>query len=110
MDSIMKMDVVTSNGIPFRVVYLPAGTPSEHYPAEMSDGGETRSRVEFYDRRYDHTSDGQFTGGRYFAQDIADRDQGVALNLYGGEDDWTIDGTIMHLIGQWLVWGIRYAD
>lgn len=99
--TIMKLDVIAENGVPFRVVYLPADVPSENYPDRSNIvGGMNRPRVEFYDRRFDHTPDGQFTGGSYFLADVLAVFR--ALALYGGIPDWTIDAVTMRLVREWL--------
>lgn len=95
-----KLDVIATNGVPFRVVYLPADTPSEHYPAEHEDA-RGRSRVEFYDRRYDHTPDGQFTGGRYYVEDILDRRYN-ALMLVADIHQWTVDAGTVRFVQAWI--------
>ena len=98
---ISKLDVRGRNGTPFRVVYLPTDVPSENYPAEARVTGADQPRVEFYDRRYPHTPDGQFTGARYYADDILCRvDFGLALQ--GGIDAWTVDRDAMVIIRNWL--------
>lgn len=89
------IDVVAENGVPFRVVYghrkLLTGH-TEPYPT-----------VAFYDRRYSTFTvyGGQFVSD-YKSDDLIDRDNGYGLNLYGGEDDWTIDTHTMRLIIRWL--------
>ena len=98
--TIMKLDVVAENDVPFRVVYLPADVPSENYPDRSRIVGMDRPRVEFYDRRYDHTPDGQFTGGSYFLADILAAFGAVSLS--GDIPAWTIDAATMRLIQTWL--------
>jgi len=56
--NVYKHDVVAENGVPYRVVAVVDG---------RSDNLNTRSLgnvtlVEFYDRRYEFTPDGHFTG------------------------------------------------
>jgi len=98
MPESFKMDVLAENGVAFRVVFLPWGT-SENYPAAESDV----PMVEFYDLRYSHTPDGQFTGGRYnFADMVKDYRSFAGLVLDGGIDEWRIDGDTMHMVRRWL--------
>lgn len=97
---IMKLDITnTVTGVPFRVVYLPAQVTSENYP-ESCCVETGRARVEWYDRRYEHTPDGQFTGARYYPEDLLTTDFG--LDLAGGVPDWKINGGAMILVRQWL--------
>ncbi len=86
-----KLDVMAENGVPFRVVFLPFGENMSGAPL-----------VKFYDRRYAHTPDGQFTGGRCDLSTILAGDSFSGLNLYGGVPDWTVDGDTMHLVRKWL--------
>lgn len=91
---------VWSRGIPFRVVYLPADTPSEHYPVEHKIA-EGRARVEFYDRRYDFTPDGQFVS-RYYAEDLINKPVG-GINLAGGIPEWRLDNPTAFLVWSWIL-------
>lgn len=97
MPESFKMDVLAENGVPFRVVFLPWGT-SENYPAAKS----SVPTVEFYDRRYDHTPDGQFTGGRYTLDTIMEGNSFSGLVLDTGSPNWRIDGDTMRLVRKWL--------
>jgi hypothetical protein len=84
-------DFTNERGVPFRVVLLAAGETNPNYPAATA--GEPV--VEFYDRRYQHTPDGQFTGARYYLRTLtADgrRHNAVGLDLHGGVDSWQMDG------------------
>lgn len=88
------MDIVNTEGIPFRVVFLPDG--GRFYNAPV---------VEFYDRRYSETDHGQFTGARYYAETLfqsADRHEDYGLNLHGGVPEWSIDKGSMVQIFDWL--------
>lgn len=97
----LNLDFVAANGVPFRAVRLAAG---EHgnYPAAVA----TEPVVEFYDRRYPHTEDGQFTGARYYVATIMGRDAygsgAGGLSLDGGSPDWTVDALAMALVRSWL--------
>lgn len=94
-----RIDVTAANGVPFTVVYVPADAPYPNHPAatRLSDV----PLVEFYDARYRHTDDGQFTGGRYYAATIAEgRD--AALVLDSGSPSWRIDRDTMRHVRGWL--------
>lgn len=96
------LDVTADHDVPFRVVYLPSGR-SHNFP-RASDYG--KPSVEFYDRRYGETPDGQFTGGRYFADTLLGLDgYGRAeggLSLDGGIPAWSVDAATMDLVRAWL--------
>ncbi|QIN94747.1 hypothetical protein PP460_gp055 [Streptomyces phage Muntaha] len=92
-----KMDVLAENGTAFRVVFLPFGG-SENYPAVK----ETEPLVEFYDLRYSHTPDGQFTGCRTTQEDILNRHPFRELSLQGDVPAWTVDGDTFSTIHRWL--------
>lgn len=94
---IHRLDVHAANGIPFRVVYVPPGQPSLNFPRLDAD---ERDLVEFYDLRYPHTPDGQFTGGRYYVDTLLDADGGLILD--GGVPDWVVDWPNMQVVRGWL--------
>lgn len=78
----------------YTVLYIPQGVGHPHYPAVKAD----KPLVEFYDKKYDHTPDGQFTGGRYYAKtliDDADRLRNSGLCLHGGVPSWVVTATDM---------------
>lgn len=75
-----------SNGRPFRAVFEPA-QPGVRF--------KDKDTVAFYDRTYDFTPDGQFTGASYHAETILGRTRGVGLILQGGEPLWTLTGEAM---------------
>ncbi|MFD4474680.1 hypothetical protein ACFWPU_00985 [Streptomyces sp. NPDC058471] len=80
------MDFQAANGVPFRAVV---------------EG----DKVSFYDRRYNHTEHGQFTGGRYYHDTLLDdapRLRESGLNLYGGVDSWRVDAKSMDAVLTWL--------
>lgn len=97
LPNVHKLDVVAENGVPFRVVVLTDGI-SENY-GKLNDRGLTE--VEFYDRRYPHTQDGQFTGARYYFDSLTDT-HGGGLMLHGGVDDWTLDSITWKTVREWL--------
>lgn len=90
------LDLVASHGIPFRAVRLDANEDG-NYPAAT----ENQPLVEFYDRRYPHTPDGQFVS-RYYESTLLER-MDLGLNLDGGIPDWRIDSVAMIVVRAWLV-------
>lgn len=89
------LDIVNSEGIPFRVVFIPDSGKFGNEPI-----------VEFYDRRYlSFSTHGQFTGGRYYISSLfqsSDRHERHGLNLHGGVPEWSIDPGAMVQIFDWL--------
>jgi hypothetical protein len=85
-DCTMKTLSIKSNGIPFNVV--------------LHLNSENKQVVSFYDARYDFTEYGQFTGGSYYVEDIADHEGGLCL--HGGVSDWNIDEKGMKRVVKWL--------
>lgn len=79
-------DVIAENNIPFRAVVT------------KKSGKE--AVVAFYDRRRNHTENGQFTGGSYYVTTFLDIQSGV--NLYGGVNEWTLDGNTVLLVKNWI--------
>lgn len=59
--------------------------------------------VEFFDKRYMHTPFGQFTGGRYHLETMANaiKKKGGLL-LDGGIPEWAVDAASMQLVGKFL--------
>lgn len=51
----------------FRVLYIPKGVVNPNYPAATC---KEKDMIEFYDNKYPHTPDGQFTGGRYSGMEL----------------------------------------
>jgi hypothetical protein len=92
---IHKLDVVTENGVPFRVVVLVDGKSENFDTASLGK----RTLVEFYDRRYNHTSDGQFTGGRYYIDSVI---IGGDLTIDHNVEAWYIDSVTFRHIREWL--------
>jgi hypothetical protein len=96
MAEIQRLDLIR-----FRVLYIPVGVEHPHYPAVK----EEKPLVEFYDKFYDHTPDGQFTGGRYFAETLLEdskRLRTVGLSLYGDVPAWVIFPSEMNLTINWI--------
>lgn len=75
-----------SNGRPFRAVFVPAGAGVKWHEKDT---------VKFYDRTYDFTEHGQFTGGSYYTETILSHQRGVGLVLQGGEPLWTLSAEAM---------------
>jgi hypothetical protein len=90
------MDVVAENGIPFRAVVLTDGKSENFVTKSMGD----RSMIEFYDLRFMHTPDGQFTGGRYYLESVLDQGRGLIFD--GGVPAWQIDSRTWDTIRKWL--------
>jgi hypothetical protein len=88
------LDVVASNGVPFRVVY--GFRP-------YLDGLRSHTPVvAFYDRRNKgHTGFGQFVSD-YYRETLLDRDDRYALCLYGSVEEWCVDPRTMETIHSWL--------
>ena len=92
----MMLDVRNCNDIPFRIVY------GERV---YLDGSVSPCKVvAFYDRRYDFTEYGQFVADYDMATllEKSHKLSAYGLNLYGGEEDWSIDSETMQLIIHWL--------
>jgi len=84
-------DFTTDRGIPMRVVLLQAGEENPNYPSVTSPA----PTVEFYDRRYQHTPDGQFTGGRYNLSTLTRDGKRLAsggIDLYTPVAAWKMNG------------------
>lgn len=101
--NVFKMDILAENGIRFRAVLLVDGV-SENY-GKLNDSGD--AEIEFYDTRYPHTSDGQFTGARYYAKTLLN-DRGWypnkprGLNLHGGIEAYTLDEDSFEVVLNWM--------
>lgn len=97
------LDVITANGVPFRVIRLDANETGK-YPRAVAD----EVIVEFYDRRYAgerFTADGQFVS-RYFERTLFEdlpNKHGTGLCLDGGNRIWDIDAEAMDLVRGWLI-------
>jgi hypothetical protein len=59
--------------------------------------------VEFWDRRYEHTPLGQFTGARFFLTSLLAGQQHLhGLNLCGHVPAWTVGAADMAVVSGWL--------
>lgn len=84
----------------FRVVFLAKGTHNPNFPECKID----RDTVEFYDRNYDFTPDGQFVS-RYYAETLledSEASKGKGLVLDTGTPAWTVGAREMDMIRAWL--------
>ncbi len=82
------LDVVAENKIPFRAV--------------VSKKTDREAIIAFYDRRYNHTENGQFTGASYYVNTLLEGDCVGGLSLYGGVSDWTLDSETYRIVRLWL--------
>jgi hypothetical protein len=90
------VDVITSQGVPFRVVYSD----------RKDDNGNSIHHthvVSFYDRRYDFTAHGQFVTDNLVDTIISRGQTGEGINLCGGEPDWMFDATALKVVYRWLM-------
>lgn len=101
MGEVSTLDITSALGVPFRFLFIPDDAQSPNFPAEIDDRG---ALVEVYDRRYPFTPDGQFTGGRYFADDLLARPEGRPLAMQFGDSirDWLVDVDAMIIVRSWL--------
>ena len=90
---------ITANGIPFTVRLVCKGDTYGLNNA-IEHSGEM-PLVEFYDARFPHTQFGQFIS-RYYADTLTIQHGPDALDLHGGEPDWTIDAAGMQEVFTWL--------
>lgn len=109
--TVYTLDVINTQGIPFTVVLAPdgywyregkqttAGPLVEFYDARHKDNGDRCHRQG--DRRGDWSMFGQFVCA-YNLDTIVNRNDRYGLDLYGGEDDWTIDAHTMLMVVNWL--------
>lgn len=81
------IDVVAENGIPFRAV--------------VNKKVDREAIIHFYDRRYHHTENGQFTGASYYVSTFLEASEG-GLSLYGGVADWTLDAVTFRMVRNWV--------
>lgn len=85
----------------FTVLYLDPQDAHPHFENSTAD----KPVVEFYDKTYKHTPDGQFTGGRYYAATLlidagSLRTRGLDLN--GGVPSWKVPAADMCRVFDWL--------
>ena len=98
---IYRLDI---NGVagPIRVLYIPANEKNPNCEPRTT----TKATVEFYDLRYPHTPDGQFTGGYYYVDTIMGRDgysnASGGLDLMGNVSDWKVDARWMGIVRDWI--------
>lgn len=102
--TVAYLDVTARNGVPFRVVYIPAGdpNPNNEYRSRYS---ETKSVVEFFDHRHTgprFTPDGQFVSNYYVDMLLANGIPNHGLDLDGGIPDWTVDVDTYRKVLAWL--------
>lgn len=88
------IDIVTDNGIPFRVVY--------ENRVYRSGAIAAIPTVAFYDARYDFDAHGQFVSD-YGLDTLLERQRGYGLTLQGGVPNWDIDAASMDLVRSWLI-------
>lgn len=88
------LDITSSNGVPFRVVY--------GFREYLDGSFSSKKVVSFYDRRYQHTKHGQFVSD-YNVDTLCDHPQYVGLTLWGTEPSWVVDGNTMELVHSWLM-------
>lgn len=102
--TVHKLDVISRRGtltVPFRVLFSTDGKHPNHQAADKynTDG---KPLVEFYDRRYPHTPDGQFVSRYYLETLLASGPSGGTFVLDGGVDDWCVDGETWAFLIAWL--------
>lgn len=85
-------------GTCFRAVFIPNGETPENFPAAK----DNYDLIEFYDRDYDHTPDGQFVT-RYRAETLLARDPIQGLCLMGHEPKWNIKQQDMETLYFWML-------
>lgn len=105
-----SMDIINNRGRRFTVVFAPSGY---RYQTKVMESGPL---VEFYDsthrdngdrchlpgnRRLDWSMFGQFVSG-YDLGTMLTRDRSFGLNLYGGEEAWSLDAHTMLTVHMWL--------
>jgi hypothetical protein len=94
------LDVMPSHGVPLRVVLLTDGK-SLSRPAANKYRKNDAPVVEFYDRRYPHTPDGQFIC-EYHLDTLLPDGNGGTFMLWADVPDWRVDGATMVRIREWL--------
>lgn len=92
---VYKLDVVAENGVPFRVVALVNGRSENFSTASLGD----RTLVEFYDRRYKFTPDGQFTGHCLYLETALEAGQYI---MDFSEPNWQMDTRTSRKVRGWL--------
>lgn len=93
----LRLDVPNTH---FRLIFVPKGELKPNsYDEEETAKEDT---VQFYDRRYPHTPDGQFITNYYVTTLLDNRLKINGLDLYGGEPDWIVDPSSMEFILEWV--------
>lgn len=62
--------------------------------------------VKFYDQRYPHTPNGQFTGASYYVSTLMrdyERLSQTGLRLHGGEPVWDLDARSFRTVANWIL-------
>jgi len=93
-----RIDITAANGVPFRIIHIPAGMRSPNRAQRDGYG----AIIEFYDARYmgeRFSPDGQFVSS-YSSDTIADVASGLCLDM--GVPDWQIDAEAMRVVAAWL--------
>jgi hypothetical protein len=102
---IQRIDILGINGTPFRAVLVPAGEPCPNH----EDGYKKEDMLEFYDRRYSHTLDGQFIT-RYYVQTLLQDHELISdcnmrgLDLMGAIPTWKIDARTVKIVLDWALY------
>lgn len=104
-------DITNERGIPMRVRIVQEGQRYGLNDALVYSADDKHEPyngdvlVEFFDRRYDHTPNGQFIS-RYYANTLLAIKGG--LNLCGGVSDWRLSMTHMWVV-QAFIHGVKEA-
>jgi hypothetical protein len=88
---------------PIRVVYVPA-----HAASTLGTSRDVDT-VEFYDRRYDHTPNGQlisFYNAKTLLTDVPTN----GLDLYGSEPSWKIPYEAWKVVYAWIEYHYEYRQ
>ena len=101
---IQRIDILGINGVPFRAVLVPAGEPSPNHNNSCDE-----DVIEFYDRRYSHTPDGQFIARYYLSTLMQDHDLIVdcnmrGLDLMGKIESWKSDARTVKMVLDWAAY------
>jgi hypothetical protein len=100
MSKTVRIDIIGAEGTPMRVLLTPAGELNPNFGLPATD--ENHDIVEFFDLRYPHTPDGQFTGGRYRLDTLTDdHDPRHGLTLDLGSPSWRVTADTLALVLKW---------
>ena len=94
------MDFTAFNGKQFRAVLVPKNEVSPNFPD--SEPAKV-SLIEFYDRQYKHTPDGQFIARYDILTFMQQYPAASGLNLYGGVESWRISAKDRLLVQDLIV-------